>query len=187
MQVIKYLLSSIVVLAAIAAVNGQTVTPPSSSAESKADAPAFDVVALDGTRLDSTALRGKVLVIEYWFTGCEPCVEDISKLNDLVDQFKEKDVVFIAPTWDNELILRAFLKEHPFRYRIIPNAKDLILAACRDGEGNVVVPVRLVIGKDGKIDFTSDGGFFTEKVGQKRYDDLRNAVVRALNSIPTAK
>jgi peroxiredoxin len=186
-KIVECLLSSAVVLAAIMAVNGQTALPPNSAAATKTDPPVFDAVALDSIRLNSAALRGKVLVIEFWFTGCEPCVEDISKLNDLVDQFKERDVVFIAPTWDNEPILRAFLKEHPFKYHIIPNAKDLILRACKDGEGNIVVPVRLVISKEGKIDFTSDGGFSTEKVGQKRYDDLRGAIERAVNAAPTAK
>src|SRR5215831_14583902 len=120
MKLTKALLSGVVVLSAIAAANGQTVSPATSAAESRRDAPVFDIVDLDGTRFDSKSLRGKVIVMDFWFTGCPPCVEEIPKLNELADQFKEKNVVFIAPTWDDESTLQAFLKEHPFNFHIIP-------------------------------------------------------------------
>ena len=152
----------------------------------KPDAPPFDVTSLDGRHFDLASLRGKVIVIEFWFTGCEPCVEEIPKLNGLVDEFENKGVVFIAPTWDQESVLRTFLKEHPFKFAIVPGAKDLVLNECKDSLGSVVVPTRLVIDKEGKIEFKGDGGFLTEGEGPKRFNDLRNAIVRLVN-VPSAK
>jgi peroxiredoxin len=176
MSLRTYLLSIVVVLAAVTALNAQTARP---------DAPAFNVTSLDGKQFDLASLRGKVVVIDFWFTGCPPCLEELPKLNSLVEEFKNKDVVFIAPTWDKEPTLRAFLKEHPFKYHIIPNAKDLVLEACRDGNGNVIVPVRLVIDREGKIEMKSDGGLTTPEEGKKRFDDLRSAILRLVNASPS--
>lgn len=175
MSLRTYLLGIVLLFATAAALNAQTVKP---------DAPAFNVTSLDGKQFDLASLRGKVVVIEFWFTGCPPCLEEIPKLNSLVDEFKNKDVVFIAPTWDKEPILRTFLKEHPFKYNVIPNAKDLVLEACRDGEGNVMVPVHMVIDREGKIEFKSDGAVTTE--GTKRFDELRSAILRLVNAPPAA-
>ena len=149
----------------------------------KSDAPAFNVTSLDGKQFDLASLRGKVVVMDFWFTGCPPCLEELPKLNSLVDEFKDQDVVFIAPTWDKEPILRTFLKEHPFKYHIIPGANALVLEACRDGQGNVIVPVHMVIDRDGKIEVKSDGAL-TTKEGEKRFDDLHSAILRLVNASP---
>jgi peroxiredoxin len=164
----------IIMLLAAMGSNAQTAKP---------DAPAFNVTSLEGKQFDLVSLRGKVVVIDFWFTGCPPCLEELPKLNSLVDEFKNKDVVFIAPTWDKEPILRSFLKEHPFKYNIIPNAKALVLEACRDGEGNVVVPIHIVIDKGGKIEMKWEGGFTTEE-GKKGYDNFRSAIIRLVNASP---
>jgi thiol-disulfide isomerase/thioredoxin len=40
-------------------------------------------------------LKGKVVVLEFWATWCGPCIKAMPHLNDLVEQFKNKPVVFI--------------------------------------------------------------------------------------------
>jgi peroxiredoxin len=175
--VIRHLAAGLVTFLFVASgathLNGQTAKP---------DAPAFNVMSLDGQPFDLISLRGKVVVLDFWVTGCAPCVEELPKLNSLVDEFKNKDVVFIAPTWDKEPLLRTFLKEYPFKFHIIPDAKDLVLEACTDGAGSVIVPTRLVIDKNGKVELKTTGGFLTEGEGPKRFDELRNAIVRLVNA-----
>lgn len=170
-----FLPSLIVILAAVVALNGQT---------SKPDAPAFSLTSLDGQQFDLGSLRGKVVVLDFWFTGCAPCLEEIPKLNSLVDEFKDKDVVFIAPTWDKEPLLRTFVKDYPFKYHIIPNAQEFVRENCRDGLGSVIIPVHLVINQEGKVELKSDGGLTTEGTGPKRFDDLRNTIARLVNALP---
>ena len=60
-------------------------------------------------------LKGKVVVLEFWATWCGPCVAAIPHLNDLVDRFKDKPVVFISVTSENEDVVRNFLKNHPLK------------------------------------------------------------------------
>src|ERR1039457_5194390 len=60
-------------------------------------------------------LKGKVVVLEFWATWCGPCVKAIPHLNDLAEQFKDKPVVFISVTSENEDVVRIFLKNHPMK------------------------------------------------------------------------
>jgi len=60
-------------------------------------------------------LKGKVVVLEFWATWCGPCVKAIPHLNELVEQFKDKPVVFISVTSENEDVVRVFLKNHPIK------------------------------------------------------------------------
>jgi thiol-disulfide isomerase/thioredoxin len=61
------------------------------------------------------ALKGKLVVLEFWNTQCKPCIEAIPHLNEMVEHFKGKPVVFLSVSDDAEDRLRAFLKQHPLR------------------------------------------------------------------------
>ncbi len=69
--------------------------------------------APEGTRATLDALRGKVVVLEFWSTKCSPCVYRIPWMNKLEKDFEHKDVVFIAVTDENEKTIRRFLKKRP--------------------------------------------------------------------------
>jgi len=131
-------------------------------------APAFSLTSIKNEKFDLAELRGKVVVLNFWFTGCEPCVAEFPKLNRLVDKFKHKDVVFLAPTWDPAAVLPGFLKEHPFKYHVVPNAGSLIINTYHDGTGNVVFPTHIVIDREGKIN--------TRMTGVKQLDHLSKAI-----------
>jgi uncharacterized protein (TIGR03435 family) len=60
-------------------------------------------------------LKGKVVVLEFWATWCGPCRKVIPHLNDLAEQFKDKPVVFVSVTSENEEVVRLFLRNHPMQ------------------------------------------------------------------------
>jgi len=62
------------------------------------------------------ALRGRVVVIDFWSIGCGPCVRAIPRWNKLAERFSDKPYTFIAVTDDKDCkALRRFLDEHPIR------------------------------------------------------------------------
>ena len=60
-------------------------------------------------------LRGKVVVLEFWNTACSPCVQAIPHLNELVEQFNPKPVVFLSLSDDNPDYLKQFLHRKPIK------------------------------------------------------------------------
>ena len=62
----------------------------SSSAESTSVFHGFKGKDLDGNDVDESLFaQNKVTVVNFWFSGCKPCVEELSKLNELNDKIKE--------------------------------------------------------------------------------------------------
>ena len=85
-----------------------------------ATAQPFTATDLEGTTFTLDELKGKVVVINFWFVACKPCVEEIPELNELVEKYEEKDVVFLSFALDNEKRLNSFLEKTPFKYHIFP-------------------------------------------------------------------
>jgi thiol-disulfide isomerase/thioredoxin len=52
--------------------------------------PAFELGGLDGSSFGSSALAGKVTLINFWATWCPPCVEEIPSLNQLAGRYRDK-------------------------------------------------------------------------------------------------
>lgn len=81
----------------------------------------FDYVDIYGNRLSSHSLKGKVIVLNFWYPSCAPCLKEIPELNAIVERQKDKDVVFIAPAiyTTKEELLDSFLPRHPFSYQMV--------------------------------------------------------------------
>ena len=131
----------------------------------------FHVKALDGTELDLAALRGKVVVLNFWSLGCAPCRAEIPQLNRLVTDFKGKDVVFIAFALDDTKDLQESLRELNFSYHLVPDS----LAVAQKFDVSAY-PKHIVIDKEGRIYAVLEGA------GENRHDDLQMIIERVLGT-----
>jgi|GEM_PF-610723 len=132
----------------------------------KLPAPEFRGVSLDGKTFDSKSLQGKIVVVNLWFIACGPCRKEIPKLNEVVREFRGKDVVFIAPTPDKPEPLREFLKTLPFDYNIIPGADRII-----EQFNAVHFPTHVVIDRNGQIESMMIGA------GERRPEEVRRVIL----------
>jgi len=134
----------------------------------KRPAPPFQGTTLDGQPVDSAQLRGKVVVANFWFTGCGPCKAEIPDLNRLADDFAGRNVVFLAFTLDDdEATLRRFLSEHPFHYTIVPKAGKV--ATAFDVQS---YPTHVILAPNGDIETSFVGA------GEGRAEQIRTVVTR---------
>ena len=80
----------------------------------------FKTSDINGNKIDLKTLKGKILVINFWFIDCNPCRREIPDLNKMVDSFKTNDkVVFLAVALDDRSSLKVFLKQFAFHYTIL--------------------------------------------------------------------
>lgn len=124
--------------------------------------PTFAALDMSGNRVDTAALRGKIVVINLWFINCPNCVEEIKLLNQIVDAYKEnKDVVFLGLAASPKPQLEKFLPKNPFKYTIIPNAQMVILGKFgtpdKKGEISLPFPMHYVLDRDGNIVVKTQG------------------------------
>lgn len=108
--------------------------------------PEFEATTLDGIELTSKSLKGKPVVVNFWFIRCGPCIKEIPELNSLANEFAGK-ARFLAFATDDAEPLRDFLKDREFRYEIVPSSSRAARAFgveaypshyIIDGEGNIV-------------------------------------------------
>ena len=62
-----------------------------------------------GARADWKALRGKVVVLEFWATWCAPCVKDIPRLNEIEASLDPAKVQFISVDDQDPKVVQTFL------------------------------------------------------------------------------
>jgi len=141
-------------------------------------APAFNVSSIDGVTFDSEKLKGKIVVLNLWFINCPNCVGEIKLLNKVVDEYKDKDVVFIGLATNDKARLESFLKKNPFKYNIVPKATQTILSFGepeKNGEIDIPFPMHIVIDRDGKS--------VVRRSGIKGLDAVKNELKRQFETV----
>ena len=123
-------------------------------------APAFKASNMNGEEFNLENLRGKVVVVNLWGTFCEPCVKEMPKLNALVEKYKDKPIVFLAPAVDAKEALNGFLQKHPFTFQVLPDSFGIIsqyspkkkgVAETKPGSFIMLLPTHLIIDKNGTV------------------------------------
>lgn len=107
----------------------------------------FTGTDLQGNKISLAELKGKIVVLNAWGIGCGPCIAEMPELNQLVQAYaNRKDVVFLAITGDETEKLIPFLKSKKFDYKVINQVANL-----NEVFNTNVLPVHMVIGKDGEV------------------------------------
>ena len=123
-------------------------------------APTFKANTLDGKIVNTAELRGKIIVLNLWFINCPNCIQEIKLLNKMVDEFSGKDVVFLGLAPNSKMDLQKFIQKNPFKYQIIPNVGQFMVAnfgELKNGVYNLGFPTHVVIDREGQIVLKMEG------------------------------
>jgi peroxiredoxin len=76
-------------------------------------APEFAATTIDGHSIDSTNLKGKVVLVDFWATWCPACVASIGDIQRFAKKYPADQVVVISISADNnEEKWRKFVTDH---------------------------------------------------------------------------
>lgn len=113
---------------------------------------------LDGEAQTLNGLRGKILVINYWATWCEPCREEIPLFVRLQQEYAGKGVQFVGIAVDQADKVRGFAQEFNINYPLLIAGLDAVELSRKAGNKAGVLPYTLVLDRTGKIAASLVGG-----------------------------
>lgn len=107
--------------------------------------PDFNFKDINGKEMKLKDLKGKPIVINFWFASCIPCIEELPELNALKEKYKNTDIVFLSMTFEKKSTVINFLKKHPFNFIPVADVK----AYC--DQMTDLYPLTLFVDKNGII------------------------------------
>ncbi|MEO0151603.1 MAG: redoxin domain-containing protein [candidate division WOR-3 bacterium] len=106
----------------------------------------------DSLSLDD--LKGKVVILNFWASWCEPCKEEVKELNKIYESLKDSIMLIGINIWDDRKKALSFIEKY--------NVKFLNLFASRGNPisvnyGITGVPETIIVDKEGYIKFHFKG------------------------------
>src|SRR5215467_4242103 len=74
--------------------------PFAASGEADSRLPRFSVKDLRGRTISSADLRGKVLLVDFWATWCEPCKREMPGYQKLLDRYQSRGFAVVGFKFD---------------------------------------------------------------------------------------
>lgn len=108
---------------------------------------------LDGKPYPISKLRGRLVLMNFWLTTCQPCLEELPSLLELANRYGNKGLMLVLVSTDKKVkAIRAFLDKVPRLKKLTPAAVIL-----RDPRGTIAkglgtskYPETYLIGPDGR-------------------------------------
>src|SRR6266567_1503558 len=129
----KHLLLVVVVVGGLAGCNQNPASPTKPRAavaagEVGSHLPEFSVKDFDGREVSSAGLRGKVVLIDFWATWCQPCKKEMPGYQKLLDRYGSRGFAVIGFKFDTMMDMEdpvTFAKKIGVRYPLAVAADDL--------------------------------------------------------------
>ncbi|HVG04313.1 MAG TPA: TlpA disulfide reductase family protein [Burkholderiaceae bacterium] len=120
----------------------------------KPAAPPIDLLTPDGAPLSLQQLRGKVVLVNFWATWCEPCITEMPSLQQLRDQLAAEGFEVLAVNY----------QEGPARITAFLQKMKLTLPVVRDTDGSVarkwgarIFPANYLVDRNGNVRHSLSG------------------------------
>jgi peroxiredoxin len=101
--------------------------------------------------------KGKVLVVNFWATWCEPCREEMPEFVKAQAALGSKGLQFVGIAIDQPAKIRQFSEELRLNYPSLVGGYGALELSKTLGNKIAALPFTLIIGRDGQIAYTQMG------------------------------
>jgi len=83
-------------------------------------APDFSLKDVNGNSVQLSDFKGKVILLDFWYIACKPCIKASYKLNELQKEFSDRDLIILGMnTMDKADKIIKHSKKHDISYQSI--------------------------------------------------------------------
>lgn len=135
---------------AAAALTAALASPMLASCSRIEQAPALSYTLLDGRRSELAALRGHVVLVNFWATDCAPCVEEMPAMVANWRRFAPQgfETLAVSMSYDAPALVANFAQSRQLPFQVVIDNTGEI--AHRFGDVRFT-PTSLLINKRGEI------------------------------------
>lgn len=152
----------------------------------KASEITFKLKGIDGKTYDLAQLRGKVVMVSFGATWCVPCAWELTAIEELKEEFKNKPVEFLWVSIETEKEASNALLKHYAKTRglTIPVLRDADRTTFAQFSDRVRIPLVVFFNSKGKFAAPAHRGMASEPI---QYKNMMRARIEAIFSNSTVE
>ena len=115
--------------------------------------PLFNVKTVDGQVVTSGDLKNKVVVMNFWNLDYQSCKDEIPALNQLVEKYRDEDVIFLSFNNNTKSSLTKFLGKNNCEFMVVAESQNIheLMIPIED------YPINMIFNRKGKLVYGSKG------------------------------
>jgi len=99
------------------------------------------------------ALKGKIVVVDFWASWCLPCANSFPVLDELQKKYGDRLVVLAVNVDEKKPKMDGFLARHPVSFTVVRDAEQKLVAAVEPA----TMPTSFILDGEGKVRFLHNG------------------------------
>jgi thiol-disulfide isomerase/thioredoxin len=120
----------------------------------KGPTPVLALDDLEGRRVDLKALKGRVVVVNFWATWCEPCRDEMPSLERLRERLAGRPLEVLAVNYgEGNVKVRRFLQSQRLSLPVLLDPDTQVARAWRAGG----LPMTFLVDAKGRIRYSAFG------------------------------
>ena len=134
-------------------------------------APAVTFTSIEGEKIEAMALRGRVVLVNFWATDCPTCVKEMPRLIQTYTKYRSKgfEVIAVAMRHDPPNYVLSYTEKNALPFKV---ALDPMGELAKAFDNVKLTPTTIVIDKQGNI--------VTRILGEPNFAKLEALIERKL-------
>jgi peroxiredoxin len=141
---------------------------------------AMQFTAVDGRQVNLADMRGKVVLVDFWSTGCGPCVAELPRIKEAYEKFHRQGLEVIGISCDTDQSqLQQFVKEKGYSWPQYFDGRQQEENKFAQGFGIDGIPHMFLVDKKGilRFDNVRANDALHERVDQNTFEEKISALL----------